>query len=189
MIFPKTPQTISSPSDPSGPPGLVDGIERVPFITGLGIGVTLFAMMDQDYRIRAKYLLDTVVDDLHLGGIVLILLVDFPVHIQYYKIGATLFQQCREPLTVIRCRDDAGNLKQLWIGHEDGVGNDYPVMGQLLKPIPPDHLTGIELDIEYGTFGSSPIVTKYRLAPREIKADLECQKRFPYLGGSGQQYE
>ena len=189
MILSETPETISPPGDSSGPPALVDRIERVPFITGLGVGVTLFTMMDQNYSIRAKYFLDTIVDDLHLGGIVLILLVDLPIHIQHYKVGVTLVQQSREPLAVIRCRDDAGDLKQLRIRHENGFGDDYPVIGKLLKPIPPYHLTGIELDIEYGAFGSSTVVTKYRLTTSEIEADLECQKRFPYLGRGGKKYE
>lgn len=185
MIIPETPQTVGSPSDPTGPSSLVNGVEGMPALAGFGIHVRFLAMVDQDHGIIAKYLLNPIINDFHFSGVILVLLVHLPIDIKEYYVGGALFEQITKNSFMCRVSNDARKTEGLRIGYQDIFREHNASFIKFLQPISPYHLTSIQLDIQYTTW-LGRVKAEYVLPHSEIQPYLESEEGFTGFGRSSE---
>lgn len=151
VVLAEAPYGICLPGDPTGPSALRNGIGDMALLTALCVDIGFLAMVDQDHGIRAKYLLNPVIDNLHLGGIVLVTLVNLPIDIDDYEVRLRLIQKRPAESPAFRVRDNARELEYSGVGHQYIGRESDPTLVHLLQPIPPDQLRSIKLEIQYST--------------------------------------
>ena len=185
VILAEAPDGIRLPGDPTGPSALRDGIGGMALLTTLCVDIGFLAMVDQNHGIRAKYLLNPVIDNLHLSGIVLVTLVDLPIDIDHYEVRLRLFQQLPTGFTRFTIRDNTWKLKYRGIGHKHVSWESDPALVHLLKPIPPDQLRSIKLEIQYST-RSGHLEAQYWFPACDIDRHLESKEGLTHFRRSRQ---
>lgn len=185
MILAEAPDSIRLPGDPTGPSALRDGVGDMALLTALCVDIGFLAMVDQNHGIRAKYLLNPVIDNLHLSGIVLVTLVDLPIDIDDYTVRIRLLQYGPQSITCFAVGNYTRQLKYRGVGHQHISRESDSTLVHLLKPIPPDQLRGIELEIEYST-GAGHLEAQYWRSNRDIDRHLESKEGLTHFRRSRQ---
>lgn len=185
VVLAEAPYGISLPGDPTGPSALRNGIGDMALLTALCVDIGFFAMVDQNHGIRTKYLLNPVIDNLHLSGIVLVTLVNLPIDIDYYEVRLRLEQKLTAEYTRFAIRNYTRELEYSGVGHQYIGRESDPTLVHLLQSIPPDQLRRIELEIEYST-RSGYLKAQYWLPASDIDRHLESKEGLTHFRRSRQ---
>jgi len=151
----------------------------------LCVDIGFLAVVDQNHGIRAKYLLNPVIDNLHLSGIVLVTLVDLPIDIDYYEVRLRLIQKGPINNPTFSVGDNARKLKYSGVGHQYINRESDSTLVHLIKPIPPNQLRCIELEIQYTTRVGN-LKAKYWLPASEVDCHLESKEGLTHFRRSRQ---
>ena len=175
MTIAETPDSVSFPGDPTRPSPFGDRVEGDTPIIAVAVTIGFLTVVNDNNRIRTEYLLNPIVDNLNLRGIVLVVLVHLPEHIEYYDIRLRCVQDTPQTFSTFDVGYQTWQLKYLGVGKDQPFWHGDPCFAKFLHPIPPDHFRGVKLDVEY-LVGFSIVKTKYAIPCSQIPPYLEGKK-------------